>query len=236
MASTIQLARTILVGQQFLRLAPLTFSTNPNDDPAFTCADWAKQMILSPPFAWRWNRTGATIPAPTFTTIIGVSDYSVALPSFGWIEKATMYDTGNANAPYELQVSLNQSVDSLNNQSNRIVAQYDDDSGNITFRMFPAPDAVYNVVVEYQNSASLFTATTQTWTPIPDYLSYLYNLGFLAKVYEYANDPRQQITLQLFLQQLAAASEGLSESQKNLWLTDRLNSMRETAAVQQGRR
>jgi hypothetical protein len=235
MASTIQLARTILIGQQFLRLAPLTFPTNANNDPAFYCADWVKQMILSPPFAWRWNRTGATTVAPTFVTVAGQTDYVVNLPTFGFIEKATAYDPNNAFSPFELQVSLNQAVDPLNNQPTRITAQYDDDSGGITFRIFPAPDIVYNVIVEYQNSATLFANTTDTWTPIPDYLSYLYTSGFQAKVYEYANDPRYQITMQLFLTQLAAASENLTLTQKNLWLQDRLVFVRETAAAQAGR-
>ena len=235
MASTIQLARTILIGQQFLRLAPLTFPTNANNDPAFYCADWVKQMILSPPFAWRWNRTGAQIATPTFTTVLGQTDYTVSIPTFGFIEKATAYDPNNANAAYELQVGLNTAIEPLNNQVTRITAQHDDDAGNITFRLFPAPDAVYDICVEYQNSATLFANTTDTWAPIPDYLSYLFTSGFQAKVYEYANDPRFQITMQLFLTQLAAASENLTLTQRNLWLQDRMVFVRETAAVQQGR-
>lgn len=236
MASTIQLERTILICQQFLRLAPLTFPTNTNNDPAFYCADWVKQMILAPPFAWRWNRADATPIAPTFVTIAGQPDYQVNLPNFGWIEKSTAYDPNNAYSAYELQVRLNTATDTLNNQPTRITAQADDDEGNITFRMFPSPDVIYNVVVQSQNAPSLFVATTDTWTPIPDYLSYLFTSGMQAKVYEYANDPRFQISMQLFLTQLAAASENLSETEKNLWLQDRLISLRETNAVQSGRR
>ena len=235
MASTIQLERTILICQQFLRLAPLTFPTNPNNDPAFYCADWTMQMILSPPFAWRWNRTSATVVVPTFTTIIGQTDYSVALPNFGWIEKATAYDPNNANSAYELQVGLNTAVEPLNNQPTRIVAQLDDGSGNITFRLFPAPDAVYNVIVESQNAAQLFTNAGQTWDPLPDYFSGLYTTGMLAKTFEYANDPRWVPEMQMFLQNLAAAAENLDSTQKNLWLADKLNSLRQTQMVQQGR-
>jgi len=213
----------------------LTFPTNPNNDPAFYCADWVKQMILSPPFAWRWNRTGDTVVAPTFVTILGQTDYTVNIPTFGFIEKATAYDPNNANSAYELQVSLNLAIEPLNNQVTRITAQHDDDAGNITFRLFPAPDAIYNICVEYQNSATLFAATTDTWDPIPDYLSYLYTSGMQAKVYEYANDPRYLPTMQLFLSQLAASAENLTLTEKNLWLTDRLNFVRQTSAVQQGK-
>jgi hypothetical protein len=236
MVSTIQLERTILIGQQFLRLAPLTFPTNTNNDPAFFCADWTKQMILAPPFSWRWNRAGSyTITNPTFTTTIGVPDYKVNLPNFGWIERATAYDVNNANAAYELKVGLDIAAESLNNQPNRITAQYDDDNGNITFRLFPAPDAVYNVVIEGQNAPTLFTSTTDTWAPIPDYLSGLYTTGFQAKVYEYAADPRWVPTMQMFLTQLAQYAENLSQTQKNLWLEDKLNSIRQTQSVVQGR-
>ena len=236
MASTIQLQRTINLAQQFIRLSPLTFAANPANDPAFSNADWVKQVILAPPFAWRWNRSAGTVTHPTFTTTIGQSDYVVNVPTFGWIEKAVAYDPANGQQAFELQVGLVIGLDTLANQPARITAQYDDNLGNVTFRVFPAPDAVYNIVVEYQNSASLFTSLTQTWSPIPDYLSYLVNTGFQAKAYDYFGDPRATPMMQLFFTQLTEVSEGLNESQKNIWLQDRLNSMRQTAAVQSGKR
>jgi hypothetical protein len=48
-------------------------------------------------------------------------------------------------------------------------------------------------------------------------------------------DPRYQITMQLFLQQVVAANGGLSDDQKNLFLEDRLNTIRQTNNVQQGK-
>ena len=41
--------------------------------------------------------------------------------------------------------------------------------------------------------------------------------------------------LQMFLQQLVSASESLSETEKNLWLDDKLRSLRQQLAVQNGR-
>ena len=236
MASTIQLQRTINLAQQFLRLSPLTFAANAANDPAFSNADWVLQTILAPPFAWRWNRNSALPTAPTFSTIIGQSNYTVSLPTFGWIEKATGYDPNNGYRAFELLNELIVAGETLPNEPTRIAAVLDDDAGNITFRLFPPPDRVYNIVVEWQGAAQLFTALTQTWDPIPDYLSYLYNEGFQAKAYEYSNDPRFQTAMQLFITDLAAASEGLSETQKNLWVTNKLDTMRQMAAVQQGRR
>lgn len=220
-----------------IRLSPLTFTANTANDPAFSNADWVKQMILSPPFAWPWNRVGTTSPqTPIFQTEVGVTDYTVQLPTFGWLEKAVAYNTNDGFAAYELQVGMNIGRENQSNQPARISTQYEDDLGNVIFRIFPAPDDVYNISLEFQAAASLFTSLIQTWQPIPDYLSYLYNTGFQAKAYEYSNDPRYQGTMQLFLQDLVAASEGLSETQKNLWLTDRLNSIREQSAVSQGKR
>jgi hypothetical protein len=210
-------------------------TTTTNNDPAFSNADWVKQTILAPPFAWRWNRTTASPQVPTFSTQIGVTDYKVPLANFGWIEKATCYDPDNGYSATELQVGLVIAGETLPNQPTRIAAVLDDASGNITFRLFPAPDKVYAVVVESQNAAQLFTSAAQTWTPIPDYLSYLFNQGFLGKGYEYMSDPRFGPAIQLFYTQLADVAEGLTESQKNLWLGDKLASMRQTMAVQQGK-
>ena len=219
-----------------IRLAPLTFAANTYNDPAFSNADWVMQEILSPSLGgWRWNRSSATIQAPTFSTIVGQTDYVVSLPTFGWIEKAVAYDTLNGNKGYELQVSLCLSPEPVVNQPARISAQLDNDDGSITFRVFPAPDKIYEVVIDYQNAAQLFTEPTQTWSPVPDYLSVVYNSGFDAKAYEYMSDPRYQGAMQIFYSNLAAWAEGLDATQKNIWLQDKLNSIREMNKVQQGR-
>jgi hypothetical protein len=234
-SSTIQLQRSINLASQFLRLEPLVFPQNTANDPAFSNADWVMQTILAPPFAWRWNRIGASPSVPTFVTKIGISDYKVFLPTFGWLEKAVAYDPINGYYAFELAVELLKGAETLPNQPNRIAAQYDDGAGNITFRVYPAPDKVYNIVLEYQNSAQLFTTATQTWDPIPDYLSYIYNEGLFAKCGEYLSEPRYAAAMQSFYTNLAANSEGLNESQKNLWLDSKLNSMRQTMMIQQGR-
>jgi len=210
-------------------------TTTTNNDPAFSNADWVLQTILSAPFAWCWNRATASPGAPTFSTLTGVTDYEVSLPNFGWMEKATCYDPTNGYSAQALQIGLVIAGETLPNQPARIAPILDDGNGNITFRIFPAPDKVYSIVVEYQKSAPLFTSVSQPWSPLPDYFSFMYNQGFLAKGYEYTGDPRFGSALQLFYTQLAATSEGLNETQKNLWLEDRLNSMRQTMGIQQGK-
>ena len=227
MSSTIQLQRTITYASSFVRYAPLTLSS---DDPAFSNADWVRQFILSAPFAWRWNRTVTQIQC-----VIGQSDYKIALPTFGWIEKAVNVDPNNGYSSTEIEVVTNIAQDNQPNLPQKISAELDDDAGNITFRVFPSPDSAYIIYVTSQNAAPLFTSTTGTWAPIPDYLSYLFNQGFLAKTYEYMGDPRFQQTMSLFLQMLVSTSEGLSDTQRNIFLADRINTNREQLKLQQGK-
>jgi hypothetical protein len=151
------------------------------------------------------------------------------------LEKAVEYDPTSGYAAAELQVQLLLGEDTLPNQTSRIAPILDDGQGNITFRLFPAADKIYGIVLEFQNAAQLFTSTAQTWSPIPDYMSYIWNEGFDAKCFEYLNDPRFQTSMQLFMTDLVANSEGLTESQKNLWLSDRLNSIRQQNLIGSGR-
>ena len=108
----------------------------------------------------------------------------------------------------------------------------DDNNGNITVRLMMAPDQAYTVALIYQKASPKFGSTTDTWGPIPDYLSYVYNLGFLAKAYEYKGDERFAFAHQEFLRLATAANEGLLDSQKNLFLEPRINSAREQGSVQ----
>jgi hypothetical protein len=231
--STNTIGRCINVAQNFVRNAPLTFSGT--NDPAFTIGDWVRQFMLSPPFAWRWNR--ATY---SFTTTAGVQDYQESLEQFGWLEKATVTDnTVSPSAVHELMVVLDVSEESTENLPTRIAARLDDGNGNITFRLMPPPDKVYTVTLTYQLAAPLFQTINDTWAPIPDYFSNLYNSGFMAKTYEYIDDSRFVPLLTTFMRQVIAANGGLSDSQINIFLADQINSQttQQSAlqASQQGR-
>jgi len=217
-ASTITLERTVIHVQRFIRNAPLT--TINDGDPAFLSADWVRQFILAPPFAWRWNRAYVS----PVTCAIGVSDYLVNLPDFGWLEKAWLNFPMVNNQPghsVELKVELVVAGDNLNNQPTTITANLDDDNGNITFRLFPPPDTPYTLNIIYQKAAPKFSAMSQTWNPVPDYLSYLYTQGFKALAYEWFDDERYPFTMQQFLRQVVAANDGLTETEKSLFLAER---------------
>jgi hypothetical protein len=232
-ASTVTLGRTVNLTQRFIRKAPLTFVNE--GDPAFSIADSVRQFILSPPFAWRWNRAYVS----PISCIIGVQDYPTNVPNFGWIEKATLIfptQQGTPGQVIELEVGLNVASEVFANQPTHITAQLDDDNGNITFRLFPPPDQTYQLKIIYQQSSPQFKSLTDLWAPIPDYFSFLYNQGMRAYAYEYAGDERFGFAMQLFMQQVVAANQGLSETERSLFLDHQMNNLREQEGVQSGKR
>jgi hypothetical protein len=228
LASTITLGRSINYAQQFVRNAPLTFSGT--NDPAFFNADWVRQFILSPPFSWRWNRGQIIIDL-----VQGQQDYTIKIPTFGWLEKGSLINAVAQPQSWQLTISTELTVESNQQVPTHFSAQSDDGNGNITFRFFPVPDQSYIATIDFQAQSPTFQSTTDFWSPVPDYMSYLYNQGFLAKTYEYLGDTRFGEAATIFMRQLVACSEGLSETQKNIFLNGKLETLRETLQAQQGR-
>jgi hypothetical protein len=215
MPSTVTLDRTIRLTERYVRLAPLTFVNQ--GDPAFSGADAIRQFILSPPFGWRWNRGFL----PIIIATPGTQDYQVPAPNFGWIERAVLnfpITNDGSGQSIELEVKMDLGYNTVPNQPTQISAIGDDNNGNITFRLSPPPDQAYSIRIVYQFSAPTFGATTDTWAPIPDYLSYLYNLGMRAMAYEYTGDERFSFAYQMFLRQVVAANDSLTDTQRNIFL------------------
>jgi hypothetical protein len=149
--------------------------------PALTSANLILSTILSPPFAWQWNRN-----TNSFVTVAGQSDYTVALNTFGWLEKATI--DGSALTPpmnppiQEIQIKTLLTSSGKQNRPTWISVVNDDDAGNITFRLMPIPDQIYTVELTYQNAApvitSLYSASVGSITsiaPVGDGLTTIYN-------------------------------------------------------------
>lgn len=225
MPSTNTLDRTVRLTERFLLLAPLTFINQ--GDPAFSMGDSVRQFILSPPFAWRWNRGTVT---PVITCVAGQQDYVVNLSNFGWIERAVLnfpIPQGGTAQAVELEVKTDVGFEATPNQPTQISAFADDNNGNITFRLSPPPDQAYTINIIYQLAAPTFNSMLNTWSPIPDYMSYLYNQGMRAMAYEYLGDERFTFTYQMFLRQAVAANDGLTETQKNIFLEHQIISQTE---------
>lgn len=210
------------------------------NEPFLTAANKVMGTILSPPFTWEWNRVYDTA---AITTVAGTTDYSVALDDFGFLEKATIFyvstpPTGQ-NPNYDLEVWRNISKDTKQNRPAKLAVLLDDDNGNITFRVFPAPDQAYTIDLIYQkapvqatviNSSSGFT----TWAPIPDKLQYLYEQGMLAHMQMMYNQQLALSNLEIFYRSLISVAEGLTEMEKAIWLEDSLRAVRTQLAAVQG--
>lgn len=212
MASTITLQSSINWAQANVisRGIPLTsWGTN---EPAISSANIIRQTILGPPFKWRWNRATVTLP----NTTQGNQDYVQNISNFGFIEKAGVKDA--SNNVFEIENKNSLGIDSAQGRPANVSAVYDDNSGNITFRFMPVPDGVYVPSVIYQKKPLLFANLTDFWTPIPDEYSYIYQWGFLALMQMYADDPRFQVSNAKFVAHLLGAAQGLSETERNLFL------------------
>src|SRR5882672_5593025 len=99
MPSTITLQNTINWALTFLRYQPVTIGIG--NEPSITSANTILQTILGQPFAWRWTR-GTTTP----TTVAGTQDYTVSLPTLGFLEKATVTDSNAVVTELEVKELL----------------------------------------------------------------------------------------------------------------------------------
>lgn len=213
MASTITVQNTATWAQGYLFSQPLALGAA--NEPAITIANIVKQAILGPPFCWRWNRKS---PA-SFALTAGVQDYSKNYADFGFIEKAWISDGTNVKEFEEIRDVISQESAQAR-PDGAIAAQLDDNAGNITFRITPAPNAApsYTAQIAYQMKATLITALANSWAPIPDELSYIYQYGFLGLALAFDKDPRAQIYDARFVSHLLGCQSGLSEMQKNIFL------------------
>lgn len=165
------------------------------------------------------NYTGTT---GTFTNI-STQDYTVPVPNFSHIEHASVLDIDANGAPvkwWELTVKNNLSLESSQNRPEFVSPHVEDEAGNVTFRVFSSPDKKYPVAIHVQLAAPEITSINQTWAPLPDFLQYIYNYGFLALMLQFADDPRAAYYNNQFKAALLGRQEGLTEEQKNIFLNN----------------
>ena len=93
------------------------------------------------------------------------------------------------------------------------------------FRLLGVPDAIYTVTIWYQKFQPLMTTLATNWTP-PDYMSFVYNRGFLAHLMAAVGDPRAQQEKVAFAAALLSNSEGLTETERDIFLAQYLENPR----------
>lgn len=170
-----------------------------------------------------WNHTinGTTADgAAVWTNIgpIGNSELSGSY-SFAWIETASVQEINNYGTRWvEMFTRQLLPLEDKQARPNFVSGQLTDANGNITFRISPVPDKAYPVVLTLQQKPPLFVTTSQTWAPIPDEYSHIYNWGFLSLMWLFADDPRFQMANSKFITGLLATSQGLTQTQINIFL------------------
>lgn len=154
-------------------------------------------------------------------TAATTQDYSVPLPEFSHIEHVSVYDINQTPPKWiEMEVKNNLSLDSLPDRPRFLNPHVEDGNGNMTFRVMPAPDKAYPISLHIQKAAVQLTSINQTWAPIPDYMQYVYNWGFLSLIWNFADDPRSAMANQKFLAGLLGRAEGLQEEDRNTFLNN----------------
>lgn len=172
--------------------------------------------------AWNHTKTGTTTDGSVVWTNLGPIGVSVSQTySLGWIETVSVYDLGLSTPAWkEIETKLCLALDSNQNRPRYISAQTDDGNGNVTFRLMTTPDQAYPIAITLQQKPTVFTGVNQSWAPIPDDYSRLYNWGFLSLMWLFADDPRFAIANQKFVAQLLSTSEGLTETERNIFLSN----------------
>lgn len=171
-----------------------------------------------------WNHTpaGTTADGSAVWTNMGlVNAEANGSYGFSWIENVSVQDTIQGTLSWmQMSTKIDLALDSASGRPRYISAQIDDGLGNITFRLMSVPDKAYPVSITIQQKPQLFTKTGQTWAPIPDEYSHIYNWGFLSMMWLFADDPRFQVANGKFIAGLLASHGGLTETQLNIFLNN----------------
>lgn len=154
-------------------------------------------------------------------TSMTTQDYTTSTSEFSHIEYASVFDINSTPGQWiELEVQDNLALDSTQDRPRFINPYVEDGNGNMTWRVMPAPDKAYPVAIHVQKAAPQLTSVNSTWSPIPDFMQYVYNWGFLALIWFFADDPRATFANQKFVAGLIARADGLSEQERNVFLNN----------------
>lgn len=88
---------------------------------------------------------------------------------------------------------------------------------SFSFRLMPVPDAPYQVILAYQEAPVPITNISNTWG-IPDQLQYIYTYFYMFMMFDYFDDPRAGRYRQLAVSALLARQNGLSATDRNLFI------------------
>jgi hypothetical protein len=208
-----------------------TLSVN-NMQPGLGIAQIILNIMLGPPFVWRFNRFNLSLPIST----VGGTDYVISLPALGHIETQWMLDSQGKT--YELNGETTLAKTGMKKQPTKVAPQYDDNQGNITLRFNAVPDQAYTAFFDYQQKPPIITGYAQPLGTAPDEFAHIFYTGMLAWAGMLVNDARFPIWEKRFVSDLIAAQDGLDDQSKIIfmgeWLEFTRTAIRSQGAVQGG--
>jgi hypothetical protein len=223
MASTITIQNTVNWSKPFLEQQPVLIN---GMEPALGSANLVLQTMLGPPFGWPWNRR-----ILQFTTAAQDFDQS-SLNDFGFLEEGTVQPSAGGGKPWALAVKQSLHTDASGARPQWCSPYMDDGAGTITFRLLPAPDQSYLVILPYQKRAPMLMSLGTTWFPVPDEKNYICQWGFLALMSLIGNDARFGEYNQKFITTLLSAQGGLTDLERNIFLGNWLRAQSQAQATQ----
>ena len=146
---------------------------------------------------------GQTITATVSGGTPSGTSGAAGITDFGWLAAATMVNlnvntailpTRHPEAARDLQPTSSVGI------PEKVAVIQDLGTGVLRIRLdrAAAAGAIWGFNLVYQKKAALKTALTQTWSPVPDEISYVVRQGFLAAGYRYINSPRADVEEQKF--------------------------------------
>lgn len=229
MATTLTVQDGLTFTRAYIKQQPVNVN---NQQPGLGMAQIILNIILGPPFVWRFNRLTFNIPITT----AGGTDYVNYLPLLGHLE--TQWLTDAQGKFYELGGEVTLAKVGMTKQPTKVSPQYDDNQGNITFRFNSIPDKNYTAYFDYQQKAPLITGYGQPLGTVPDEFAHIFYTGLLTWCGMLVNDARFPIFEKRFLADLLAAQDGLDAQAKIIfmgeWLEFTRTAMRSQGSAQQG--
>jgi hypothetical protein len=226
MAVSRTLQNSINFIRPYLKNQPVSVTVS---EPGLSAGNTVLEILLAPPLKWRWNRRQFQ-----FNTIANPPtwDYMMPLPDFGFMENQWLVDkTGKAHS---VTGDTSLSVDAQLGRPTIIAPQYDDNLGNITFRLRNTPNDVYTVFGDYQRKPRLMQSYADPWDVAPDEFSHCYDLGFLTFMSLLVNDSRFPVFERWFLSRVLAMQEGLDDQARDIFLGNWMSNVKTVTRTQAG--
>jgi len=231
MACTRNLMASTLFALPFVGYQPADIV---NGQPAIDAANLTKQTMLGPPFAWPWNRSEfevGLVDELNGIKIVPEQDYQLPpdqIPQFGFLERVWLRALNDPGLKImELKVVLSLAEEDAQMRPQSAAAQMVGDDDSVLLRFNSRPDQAYLGKGCYQRSAKVVTSMASLWKPIPDHLSYIYDWGYMSFLALLVRDPRAAIYAQRFAAHLLGAQDGLTATQRNIFLANFLSLMGE---------